>query len=172
MKHCGLSIVVLLFMFATCRAETNKFQGRYSGDWSDCAGITLLFKRNGRVDCRIHSKEFVGRFSDKVRGEYEKKDNALFIEWTSVDEDNSLYKSTDRIDVDSLRVDEERDVVYLYRTGKKHELSRVSAFGWIALLVLILIVVLLFPGSILFFSVFATLLVARKERKRIENLPE
>ena len=101
-----------------------EFHGSYSGYYVVCERIELDFQSSNRVEATISSTDFVGRFSDKLYGKYEKRGDSIFIKWTSFDMDNekTCYRYVPT-DIDTVFLTDSPDTIRFVSQGDVHILT-------------------------------------------------
>ena len=73
-------------------------------DYGALEGAWLNLPNDSEANILIYSVEFVGRFSDKMKGHYRHiDDSTLVVHWDWADEDNDVYTNPPYIDTLGIR---------------------------------------------------------------------
>lgn len=122
-----MCICALLHSCAKNNSE-NPFLGeKYSGYYENCKDISIEFVNDSDVEATISSTDFVGNFSDKLKGKYTLDSNRAVIQWTEVDSDNSEYKTVPTT-VDTVAINETKNTITLFQGGEKYLLEEYNFF--------------------------------------------
>ena len=73
-------------------------------DYGALEGAWLNLPNDSVANIQIYSVEFVGRFSDKMKGHYSHiNDSTLVVQWDWADDDNAVYTNPPYIDTLIIR---------------------------------------------------------------------
>ncbi|MDO4211051.1 MAG: hypothetical protein Q4D23_04960, partial [Bacteroidales bacterium] len=100
---------------------------KYSDYYENCKDISIEFVNDSDVEATISSTDFVGNFSDKLKGKYTLDSNRAVIQWTEVDYDNSEYKTVPTT-VDTVAINETKNTITLFQGGEKYLLEEYNFF--------------------------------------------
>lgn len=127
MKHFVIKywwVFLCLVAVSLYSCDNNNLTGKsYQGYYNACERIYIEFESNSQVEGEISSTDFVGRFTDYVRGHYEYKHPYIIITWTKADSDNEVYKNVIS-NPDSTIVNESLDTLRLYEGNEEYILPR------------------------------------------------
>ena len=157
MKRAFPILIVLLFLLQSC--EKDELTGKcFRGYYHPCEKMSIEFRPNSRIDCRISSNEFVGHFSDRICGYYEYARPYVSIEWNRPSLGNDVYTNKPT-DPDSVIVNSSLDALRLYE-GEQEYILLVASPDSIVRNIFVFIIdhlipIVLFLLALLLFTVLA-----------------
>ena len=124
-----LVLTILIITVGSCSGNKEELTGKeFGGYYNACERIFLEFKENNEVEAVISSTDFVGRFCDKIYGQYEYKHPNVIVTWSKVDPDNEQYKKV-MSNPDSIIVNESLDTLTLYERKEEFVLSKATLYN-------------------------------------------
>ena len=110
MKESGCLVAITIAAVALCcwifwpTLVSKGDNYKCATDYGPLEGARLNLPNDSVANIRIYSVEFVGRFSDKMKGRYRRiNDSTLVVHWDWADEENSVYTNPPYIDTLIIR---------------------------------------------------------------------